>query len=139
MVRVSRFVIAVALVSALATTNAYAAPSSPSLKITLKSKVSKDFTFMSDLLAALKTDGVICAKYVRNSGVIGVREEGTCTFNKVSMTIDLFTDDKSGIAIINAVKGLAGGYAVGTKNWCLFVDDAATAKILLNGLKLKLY
>ena len=139
MVRVSRFVLVIALVSALSTTNAYAAPSSASLKITLKAKVSKDFTFMTDLISALKTDGVNCANYVKNSGVIGVREEGTCSFNKVAVTIDLFTDDKSGIAIINAVKGMAGGYVVGTKNWCLFVDDAATAKILLNGLKLKLY
>jgi hypothetical protein len=138
MVRVPRFVPVIALVSALCTSNAYAAPSSASLKITLKAKVSKDFIFMSDLIAALKTDGVNCTNHVKNPGVIGVREEGTCSFNKVYVTVDLFTDDKSGVAIINAVKGMAGGYVVGTKNWCLFVDDAASAKILLDGLKLKL-
>ena len=139
MVRFSRFVIVIALVSALASTNARAAQSPPPIKITLKAKVSQDFNFMSDLLKALKTNGVICSKYAKTTGIIGVREEGTCTFNKQTLTIDLFADDRSASITINAVKGLGSGYILGLNNWGIMVDDAVTAKLLLNGLKLKLY
>jgi len=94
---------------------------------------------MSDLLKALKTDGVTCINYVKDSGVLGVREEGTCNFNKQSLTIDLFQNDKTAVATISAVKGMASGYIVGLNNWGISIDDSATAKILQNGLRLKLY
>ena len=84
---------------------------------------------MSDLLSTLKIDGVSCTSYEKNPQVLGVREEGTCNFNKQSITIDIFPD----------AKGLAGGYVIGLNNWALFVGDEATAKILINGLRLKLY
>ena len=139
MVRVSRFVIAVALVSALASTNANASQNPAPIKIMLKTKVSKDFNYISDLLKALKTNGVNCSKYAKTAGIIGVREEGTCTFNKQTLTLDLFADDRSASITINAVKGFGSGYIVGLNNWGIMVDDAATAKILQSGLKLKLY
>ena len=139
MVKVSRLVIAVTLMSTLATSIAHASQRPSPLKITRKAKVSKDFNYMSDLLKALKTDGVICTKYLKSDGIIGVREEGNCTFNNHTLTVDLFADDRSASITINAVKGLGSGYIIGLNNWGLMVDDASTARILQSGLKLKLY
>jgi hypothetical protein len=139
MVKVSRLVLAATLVSALSISVSQASQSSSTLKITLNAKVSKDFNYMSDLLKALKADGVICTKYLKSDGIIGVREEGTCSFNNHTLTLDLFSDDRSASITINAVKGLGSGYILGLKNWGVMVDDASTAKILQSGLKLKLY
>lgn len=140
MVKVSRRVLAIFLVSALATSRAQAVlPTPQTLKVTLKVKVAKDFTFIGDLLKALKADGVIFTKYSKSAGILGVREEGTCTFNKQVLTLDLFADDKSAVSTINAVKAMATGYILGLNNWGISVDDGTTAKILQSGLKLKLY
>lgn len=109
-------------------------------KLTNKVKVNKDFKFMSDLRSALTKNGFVCTGYTKNEGVIGVREEGVCKFNGKEITIDLFADSKSAKQIYNAVKALLPGFAIGTNNnWYLIVDDEATAKLLSNGMKLKVY
>ena len=68
-----------------------------------------------------------------------VREEGTCTFNRKTLTLDLFADDKSAAFMFHNGASYVSGYLVGTNNWGITVDDASTAKILLGGLKLKLF
>lgn len=127
------------LILILLASSILSANAASSVKVTTKAKIDKQFNFMSDLLSTLKIDGVSCTSYEKNPQVLGVREEGTCNFNKQSITIDIFPDEKSGKAIINIIKGLAGGYVIGLNNWALFVGDEATAKILINGLRLKLY
>ena len=99
-------------------------------KISNNVKVTKDFIFMTDLLGALRSDGVNCTSYAKNtSGVLGVREEGTCKVNNQVITIDIFPDSKSAKAIITAVKSLAGGYIIGSNNWALFLNDATLSLI----------
>ena len=117
--------------------HAAAIPSAPHLSN--KIKLSKDFSFMGDLLAALKVDGVSCTNYKRRTGVLGVREEGACNFNKQSLTIDLFADHKTGISVIQRMKSLASGYLVGLSNWTINIESSATAKILVKELNLTLY
>ena len=81
------------------------ANASQTTKVTTKVKVSTNFKFMSDLVKSLKIDGVVCTNYKKNtSGVLGVREEGNCTFNRKDLTIDLFPDSKSALAIINRLQ-----------------------------------
>ena len=95
---------------------------------------------MSDLIKALNQDGPICLDYVKNTTpTIGTREEGTCHLNGQELTIDLFADSKTAPQIINAVKGLAGGYILGMKNWAIFVSDEQIAKSFMNTLKMKMY
>jgi hypothetical protein len=110
------------------------------VKITAKANLNREFTFMSDMVSSLNQDGPICPDYSKNTTpTIGTREEGTCHFNGHEITLDLFADSKTAPQIINAIKGLAGGYILGLKNWAIFVSDEQTAKLFLNTLKLKLY
>jgi hypothetical protein len=110
------------------------------VKVTAKANLNREFTFMSEMVSALNQDGPICPDYAKNTTpTIGTREEGTCHFNGQEITLDLFADSKTAPQIINAIKGLAGGYILGLKNWAIFVSDEQTAKLFLNTLKLKLY
>ena len=110
------------------------------VKVIAKANLNREFTFMSDMVSALNQDGPICPDYAKNTTpTIGTREEGTCHFNGQEITLDLFADSKTAPQIINAIKGLAGGYILGLKNWAIFVNDEQTAKLFLNILKLKMY
>lgn len=109
-------------------------------KLVAKANLNQEFTFMSDLIRALNQDGAICEDYSKNTTpTISTREEGTCHFNGQELTVDLFTSSKSAVQIIDAIKGIAGGYILGLKNWAIFVSDEQTTKLFLNSLKLKLY
>lgn len=104
-----------------------------------KAKLSVEFKFMPDLLKSLKADGLNCQGYKKNTaGVIGVREEGTCKFNNEELTIDIFPDKKTATTIVTSLKSF-GGYFIGLSNWTIYLSDGATAKMIIDGLKLKNY
>ena len=101
---------------------------------------NKDFVFMSDLRSALSKNGFACSSYVKRDGVLGVKEEGNCKFNKKDITIDLFQDAKTAKTVFDSIKSLLPGYALGTNNnWLVIVDDETIAKLLISGMKLRVY
>ena len=97
------------------------APSSTSM--------NSDFTFMSDFLAALESNGINCMGYIQDEEVIGVREQGTCTYGTAELTLDIFADAKTALTMIDALKAF-GGYWVVSGNWAIVVDDGDVAKDL---------
>jgi hypothetical protein len=88
-----------------------------------------DFTFMSDFLGALESNGVDCIGYTQDEEVIGVREQGTCTYGTAELTLDIFADAKTALTMIDALKAF-GGYWVVSGNWAIVVDDGEVAKDL---------
>jgi hypothetical protein len=107
--------------SAQSSTSGESAPSSTSM--------NSDFTFMSDFLAALESNGIDCIGYKQDEEVIGVREQGTCTYGTAELTLDIFADAKTALTMIDALKAF-GGYWVVSGNWAIVVDDGDVAKDL---------
>jgi hypothetical protein len=94
---------------------------------------------MADLLKTFFSDGLSCKNYKKNDGTTGVREEGTCTFHGQTLTLDLFADGKTAKTMAGIFKGMAGGYILGSNNWTILVNDAATARLITQGFKIKIY
>jgi hypothetical protein len=97
-------------------------------------KINSEFIFMSDFLIALKSNGVDCTGYVKDDEVIGVREQGTCTYGETELTLDLFADTKTATTTVEALKSF-GGYWVTSNNWVIVVQDGETAKDLKDKLR----
>jgi hypothetical protein len=98
-----------------------------------KIDIKSDFKFMSDFLAALKSSGVDCTGYVKDDEVIGVLEQGSCTYGSTELTLDLFADDKTASMMVDSLKAF-GGYWVVSNNWVIVVEDGDVAKDLRDKL-----
>ena len=96
-------------------------------------KINSDFIFMSDFLIALKSKGVDCTGYMKDDEVIGVREQGTCTYGSTELTLDLFADEKTTTTMVESLKAF-GGYWVTSNNWVIVVQDGEVAKDLRDKL-----
>lgn len=101
-----------------------------------KSSSDQEFVFMSDFRNMLTEHGIDCTNYKQNEGVLAVKEEGSCSFNGSNLTLDLYGDEKTARAIIDALKGL-GGYTIAAKNWSITVLDEKNAKEISSKLGLK--
>ena len=95
--------------------------------------IKSDFTFMTDFVSALKVNGVDCTGYVKDDEVIGVREQGTCTYGTTELTLDIFADTKTAKTMTETLKAF-GGYWVVSNNWVIVVQDGAVAKDLQSKL-----
>ena len=91
--------------------------------------INRDFTFMNDFLAALRTNGVNCEGYVKDQDTFGVRESGTCSYRSTELTLYLYADAATAEITIQIIK-LIGGYWVASNNWMINVDDGDVAKDL---------
>jgi hypothetical protein len=84
---------------------------------------------MSDFLDALKGAGVECLGYVKDDGVLMVKEQGTCKYKGQELTLDLFGDEKSTTTLVDSLKSF-GGYWLTSNNWVVVVQDEMVAKDL---------
>ncbi|CAB4587916.1 unannotated protein [freshwater metagenome] len=96
--------------------------------------INRDFTFMNDFLAAMRTNGVNCEGYVKDPDSFGVRESGTCSYRSTELTLYLYPDATAAEVTIQIVK-LIGGYWVISNNWMINVNDGDVAKDLQSKLK----
>lgn len=100
-------------------------------------QINRDFDFMSDLVEALRLNGVDCQNYVQNTDTLLVKEEGSCTYNGVELTLTLWGGDKETTRqVIESLKGF-GGYWLMSNNWVIVVQDETVAKELTDKLNLE--
>jgi hypothetical protein len=107
--------------------------SAPGENTDLVMELNRDFTFMNEFLAALRTNGVQCEGYVKDQDSFGVRESGTCSYRSTELTLYLYPDASAAEVTIQIVK-LIGGYWVVSNNWMINVDDGDVAKDLQSKL-----
>ena len=99
----------------------------------LSQNINSDFKFMPDFLAALSSKGVDCKNYMKDDEVVGVREQGTCTYENTELTLDIFADAKTAQVMVDSLKAF-GGYWVVSNNWVIVVQDGEVAKDLQSKL-----
>ena len=78
--------------------------SSTSYSTAAPKSMNNDFKSMPELLAAMKSRGIVCEKYEKTPAEL-VIEEGKCQFQGVEILIDLW---KKGVSTKEFAKGMTG-------------------------------
>ena len=100
-------------------------------------EINRDFDFMSDLVEALRLNGVDCRNYVQNPDTLFVKEEGTCTYNGIELTLILWGGDQETTRqMVDSLKAF-GGYWLMSNNWVIIVQNESVAKELTTKLDLE--